>query len=96
MSVAIAILLAIAVASAWLAAVGFLRLESALDRLHCVAFVYVGCGLPVVAAAFLADGASSRAFKVLLLVLICFVAGASVNQSVARAIFARDETGERN
>ena len=95
MSVVVAALLAIAVASAWIGALGFARLSSALDRLHCVTFVYVGCWLPVVIAAFVADGPSSRAFKILLLFVVSFVAGAAVNQAVARCIFTRDETGER-
>ena len=96
MTVVIALLLACAIASAWIGAIGFLRLESALDRLHCVTFVYVGSGLPVAIAAFLADGPSTRAFKILLLVVVALVAGAAVNQAVARAIFVRDETGERS
>ena len=89
------ILLAIAVISAWVAAAGFARLTSALDRMHCVAFVTLGCGLPIVAAAFLADGFSTRAFKLLLLFVVALVAGAAVNHAVARTIFTRDEVGER-
>ena len=46
-------------------------------------------------AAFVADGPSQRAFKILLLFIVAFVAGASVNQAIARAVFTRDEVGER-
>lgn len=89
------VLLAIAVASAWFGALGFVRLSSSLDRLHCVAFTYVGSGVPMVAAAFVADGATTRSFKILLLFFVALIAGAAVNQAVARAIFTRDEAGER-
>ena len=95
MSAAIGVLLALLVAGAWLAAFGFARLRSPLDRLHCVSFVYVACGLPLATLAFLADGASTRAFKVLFLVIVALVAGASVTQAMARAIFVRDEVAER-
>ena len=88
-------LLVIAILSAWIAAAGFARLTSALDRMHCVAFVTLGCGLPVVVAAFVADGFSTRAFKLLLLFVVALVAGAAVNHAVGRAIFTRDEVGER-
>ena len=90
------VLLAFIVASAWIGAIGFARLTSPLDRLHCVTFAYVGCALPLALVAFVADGASTRAFKILLLVVVSLVVGASVNQAVARAIFVRDEAGERS
>lgn len=93
--VILAILAAAVVAAAWLGALGFARLRSTLDRLHCVTFVLVGCGLPLVVLAFVADGPSVRSFKVLAMVAIALVAGASVNQAVARAVFERDEAGER-
>ena len=89
------VLLAIAVLSAWIAAIGFARLSSALDRLHCIAFATIGCALPIVLAAFVADGPSIRAFKLLLLFTVALVAGAAVNQALGRAIFMRDEAGER-
>ncbi len=94
-AIVVDILLAIAIISAWIAAAGFARLTAALDRMHCVAFVTIGCGLPIVLAAFLADGFSTRAFKLLLLFAVALVAGAAVNQAVGRAIFTRDEVGER-
>ncbi len=88
-------LLAIAIVSAWIAAAGFARLTAALDRLHCIAFVTIGCGLPITLAAFVADGFSTRAFKLLLLFVVALIAGAAVNQALGRAIFTRDEVGER-
>ena len=95
MSVIVDILLGIAVLCAWIGAAGFARLTSALDRLHCAAFTTIGCGLPIVLAAFVADGLSTRAFKLLLLFVVALVAGAALNQAVGRAIFTRDEAAER-
>ena len=94
-AIVVDVLVGMAVLSAWLGALGFARLTSALDRLHCIAFVNVGCGLPIIAAGFVADGPSTRAFKILLLWLVAMIAGAAVNQAAARAIFTRDEAGER-
>ncbi len=88
-------LLALAVACAWIGAIGFARLRSPLDRLHCAAFVNVGAGVPVVIAAFLQDGPSPRAFKLLLLVVAALLAGAAFNQAAARAVVSRDEAGEQ-
>ncbi len=89
------VFLGLAVVFAWLGAAGFARLSSSLDRLHAVAFVTVGAGLSLVVAAFIADGPSTRAFKILVLWLVALIAGAAVNQAVARTIFTRDEVGER-
>lgn len=93
--VVVDVLLGLALISAWIGAAGFARLRSTLDRLHCATFTTLGAGLPLVIAAFVADGPSQRAFKILLLFVVALVAGASVNQAVARAVFTRDETGER-
>ena len=89
------LLLAVAVVAAWVGALGFARLRTPLDRLHCVAFVAFACGLPIVLAAFVQDGPSVHALKLLLLVVVALVAGAALNQAVARAIVTRDEAGER-
>ncbi len=94
-AVIVDILLALAVASAWLGAVGFARLRSAMDRLHCATFVTLGTGLPIMVAAFVEDGLAQRPFKILLLFAVTLIAGASINQAIARAIFTRDELGER-
>ena len=95
MAIMVDILLGLAVVVAWIGALGFARLRWSLDRLHVVTFVTIGCGLPILAAAFVADGPSTRAFKLLLLWLVALVAGASVNQAAGRAIFNRKEAGER-
>lgn len=95
-AIAVDIPLGVAVLSAWIAALGFARLTSPLDRLHCVSFVTIGSGLPVALAAFVADGPSIRAFKILLMVVIGLVAGSVVTHAVARAMFTRTEAGERS
>ena len=95
MSVLVDILLGLAVLCAWIGAAGFARLTSALDRLHCATFTTMGCGLPIVLAAFVADGPSTRAFKLLLLFVVALVAGAAMNQATGRALFTRDEAAER-
>ncbi len=94
-TIVVDLLIGVSIACAWLGAIGLARMASALDRLHAVAFVTVGSGLAVVAAAFVADGPSTRAFKILVLWLIALIAGAAVNMAAARAIFTRDEAGER-
>lgn len=88
------VLLGVAVLSAWIAALGFLRLRWSLDRLHAAAFATMACGLPIVVAGFVADGPSIRAFKLALLWLFTLAAGAALNQAIARAIFTRKEKGE--
>ena len=88
------VLLGLAIAAAWIAALGFLRMRWSLDRLHACAFVIVACGLPFVIAGFVVDGPSVRAFKLLLLWFVMLVAGASLNQAIARAIFTRKEESE--
>ena len=94
-AVVVDILLGVAVIAAWVGTLGFARLSAPLDRLHCIAFVAVGCGLPITLAAFVQDGASVHAFKLLLMLVVAIVAGASVNQALARTIVTRDEAGER-
>lgn len=70
----------------WLGCIGFARLPSAYARLHCVAFVAFGAGLPLTLESFFADGASSRALKVLLLLVLVLVCGAALSHATGRAI----------
>jgi len=88
--VLIAALLALAVGAAWLGCIGFARLRSPYARLHCVPFVTAAAGAPVVIAAFLADGASDRACKILLLVVLALAGGAALSHAAGRA-FAMHE-----
>ena len=92
--VLVAALLGLAVLGSWLGAFGFLRLRSAFDRLHCIAFVNVAGGVPLLLAAFVADGASTRAFKLLALIVIALVGGSATNHALARAILTRQKAHE--
>lgn len=86
----IALLLTLSVACLWLAAWGFIRLGSAYDRLHCASFASVAALPPLVIAAFVADGASDRAFKLLLLAGLSFLCGAVQTHAIGRATALRD------
>ncbi|HYZ33961.1 MAG TPA: cation:proton antiporter [Crenalkalicoccus sp.] len=85
----IAALLGLGVAAAWLAALGLPRLPGALDRLHVVAFVNLALGAPVTLATFLADGASARAFKLLVLLAASVVIGAGLAHATGRGLLHR-------
>ncbi len=90
MSVAVDALLALLVAVTWLGCLGFARLRRPLDRLHCAAFVNVAAGGLLVAVAFVADGPSTRACKVLLAVLASVAGGAVLSHAAGRALLYRD------
>ncbi|MDP4003472.1 monovalent cation/H(+) antiporter subunit G [Methylobacterium sp. NEAU K] len=74
MTLAIDLLLGLAVAATWLAAVALWRLPRALDRLHALAFLNVAAAVPVTLTAFLADGLSGRSLKILLMMVLFLVA----------------------
>lgn len=82
--------LAGAVLSAWLGCFGAIRMPSALDRIHAVAFTNIAAGLFVAAAAFLADGLSTRSVKLACLVAFVAVTGAAVSHAAGRALMLRD------
>lgn len=88
-TVAVDGLLALAVLSAWLGCVGFLRLASALDRLHCAAFVTAAAAPCITLAALLQDGLSGRAGKTVALLVIMLVGGAATTHAVGRALLLR-------
>ncbi len=73
----------------WLGCLGFARLRSPLDRLHCAGFVNAAGGIVLAVIAFAADGPSDRAFKVLLTVAVTLVAGAALSHAVARTLLYR-------
>ncbi len=85
----LSVLLVLAVAVTWLGCAGFARLRAPLDRLHCVAFVNASAGLCLTVAAFVADGASARSLKTLLILLASLAAGAVQSHAVARALVYR-------
>lgn len=93
MRIAVDVLLAFAVISAWLAALAFVRLRTPIERLHTVAFVNVVTGAAITLAALLSDGISDRSGKVVLLWLMTVGAGALIAFRLARALHLRG--GER-
>lgn len=94
MTVVIDILLGVLVAATWLGCMGFARLRMPLDRLHCATFVNAVAGLMLAVITFAADGASDRAFKVLLIVAVSLVSGAALSHAVGRALIYRGRFGE--
>ncbi len=85
----IAVLLAVVVAGTWLGCVGFARLRVPLDRLHCVTFVNTVAGTALTAAAFIADGPSTRALKILLITVVSLAYGAALSHAAGRALWVR-------
>ena len=91
MTAVIGTLLAVTVGATWLGCLGFARLRTPLDRLHCVAFVNAAAGTALCVAAFLADGPSTRACKILLTVLVSLCYGAALSHASGRALWLRAE-----
>ena len=87
---ALDICLAVAVLSVWLGCFGALRLRSALDRLHVVAFVNAVGGIAIAAAAFIDEGVTTRSVKLAALVVLVLVTGSAVNHAAGRALMLRD------
>jgi multicomponent Na+:H+ antiporter subunit G len=83
-------LLVFAVAASWLACLGFARLPTVLDRMHCVTFLNVASGLAVTIAVFVADGVSDRALKMLLILVVLLVTGAALAHATGRALLVRE------
>lgn len=93
MSVAIAVLLALAVLIAWLSAAAFVRLRTPFEQLHVIPFVNIAAGLPIIIAAWLADGVSSRSLKCLFLWIVTLAVGALLAHVTARALRLREGEG---
>ncbi len=89
MTAVITVLLAVVVGVVWLGCLGFARLRTPLDRLHCVAFVNAAAGTALCVAAFLADGPSTRAWKILLTVIVSLCYGAALSHASGRALWLR-------
>ena len=92
--IAIEALLAILVLAAWLGCAGFARLRAPLDRMHCAAFVNATSGTALAAAAFVADGVSDRALKVLLVTGFSLLAGAAMSHATGRALLLRGSASQ--
>ena len=79
MSLGVALCLALAVLSAWIAAAALWRLRTPLERLHAVTFVNVAGGGAVLLAAGLTDGLSPRVLKCAAIWLAILLIGALVS-----------------
>ena len=77
------------VLSASLASFGFARLRAPLDRLHTGAFVNATAGVALAILGFVSDGASVRALKIVLIVVLNLVAGAAMSHATGRALTLR-------
>ena len=88
--IALALALAIAVSAAWLSALALLRLPTAFDRLHAVAFLNVACGSCLVVAGFLADGISPRSLKLVVIVVTLLLSSAVQSHATGRALSIRE------
>lgn len=95
MGLATHVLQALAVLGAAIAVLGFLRLRSAFDRLHCVTFALVAIGVPLLGAALCADGLTTRVLKLVALIGGGLIGGAVLNQAVSRACLYREKVQER-
>jgi multisubunit Na+/H+ antiporter MnhG subunit len=93
--IAISTLLTLAVIAIWIGCIGFIRLGAPFDRLHCVTFVAASAGPLTAAVSFVADGASDRSWKILLLIVLLLGNGAAISHATARMIAWRDLSGER-
>jgi multisubunit Na+/H+ antiporter MnhG subunit len=91
----IAALLFFAIAGAWLAALGFVRLSTPFDRIHCVTFATVFCGIVIAVAVLAADGFSDRTAKAWLLLLTVLASGATLSHAIGRAEAYRLAAGEQ-
>ena len=86
----IGLLLALTVAAVWIACLASLRLTSALDRMHAVAFLNAAAGFLVTAAGFAADGISGRSLKIALTMTLLVGWSAVLSHAVGRALLVRE------
>ncbi len=92
-ALAVEILLGAAVLSAWLGCFGFVRMKTALARLHCAAFVYVAAGFAITLAVLVQDGATDRLLKMIAIWAILLLGGAATSHAIGRALILRDGAG---
>jgi multisubunit Na+/H+ antiporter MnhG subunit len=86
----IAALLVLIVLAVWFAQIGFARLATPLSRQHAVTFVYATAAIGVTALAVVADGgASVRAGKAALILIVALVGGAATSHATGRALWLR-------
>ncbi len=83
-------MLALGVFAAWLAALGFARLRTPLERLHAITFLNAVAGAALVAAAFITEGSSTRPWKSVLLWALLLLSGGLLAHATGRALLIRD------
>lgn len=83
-------LLALAVLIAWVAALGFARLRTPLERLHVVTFLNIVLGATLLLAAGITDGPSVRMLKSVLMWVGILLSGALLSHACARTLRLRD------
>lgn len=93
MSLGVALCLALAVLSAWIAAAALWRLRTPLERLHAVTFATLAGGAAVLLAAGLTDGLTPRTLKCAAIWLVTVPVGALLSHVTGHALHIRD--GER-
>lgn len=85
-------LLVVAVAAVWLGCLGFVRLSNAYDRLHCVTFVNVAAGVPLMLACWTNQNASEPILKVVFVLLFALLNGAALGHATGRAVLHRERS----
>lgn len=93
MTIATDLFLAGGVLLVWIGTAAFLRLRSPFQKIHAVTLVNLAAGAPMIVAAFLADGVTSRSLKCAVLWLCTLAIGALVSHATGRALHLRE--GER-
>lgn len=92
MTVAVKILLAAAVLSAWLATAGLIGTRDPLARLHSVGYLTVTTTFFVVLAILVSEPLSQYGLKAVLTFLVLVIPGAVTTHALGRAIHARRES----
>lgn len=85
-------LLVVSVIAVWLGCLGFARVSTPYDRLHCVTFVSVAAGVPLMLACWLNQGASEPILKIVFLVLFALLNGATLAHATGRAVLHRERS----
>ena len=85
-------LLVVAVVVVWLGCLGFARLSNTYDRLHCVTFVSVAAGVPLMLACWANQGASEPLLKVVFVMLFALLNGAALGHATGRAVLHRERS----
>jgi multisubunit Na+/H+ antiporter MnhG subunit len=89
---AVEILLALAVAAAWLGTAALLVLPTAYDRLHAAGYVGVVTGFFAMLAVIVSDPLSVPSLKAVIIYVALTIGGAVVLHAIGQAIRLREES----